>query len=170
METQNNININVFGYGNKQPFPIYISKKYNNDIMNSLLIPEETKQHVYIKDFNKFTYNQTKHKERKNFCMYCLQALTTNDVLIKHQETCLIITEKQAIKMPEKDNILKFNNFYKQLNVPFVIYADFEAITQKIQTLLQIMINHILKPIKSMLMVVMDIKWYVVMMINIANL
>ena len=42
--------------------------------------------------------------------------------------------EKQAIKMPTKgDNILKFNNFHKQLPVPFVIYADFEAITEKIQ-------------------------------------
>jgi len=35
--------------------------------------------------------------------------------------------------MPDKDNnILKFNNFHKQLPVPFVIYADFEAITEKI--------------------------------------
>ena len=39
----------------------------------------------------------------------------------------------QAIKMPNKDNnILKFNNFHKQQPVPFVIYADFEAITEKI--------------------------------------
>ena len=36
--------------------------------------------------------------------------------------------------MPDKDNnILKFNNFHKQQPVPFVIYADFEAITEKIQ-------------------------------------
>ena len=35
--------------------------------------------------------------------------------------------------MPTKDNsILKFNNFHKQLPVPFVIYSDFEAITEKI--------------------------------------
>ena len=35
--------------------------------------------------------------------------------------------------MPTKDdNILKFNNFHKQLPVPFVIYADFEAITEKL--------------------------------------
>ena len=36
--------------------------------------------------------------------------------------------------MPKKgENILKFNNFHKQLPVPFVIYADFEAITKKVQ-------------------------------------
>ena len=36
--------------------------------------------------------------------------------------------------MPKNgENILKFNNFHKQLPVPFVIYADFEAITKKVQ-------------------------------------
>ena len=36
--------------------------------------------------------------------------------------------------MPEKgDNILKYNNFHEQLPVPFVIYADFEATTKKVQ-------------------------------------
>ena len=36
--------------------------------------------------------------------------------------------------MPKKgENILKFNNFHKQLPVPFVIYADFEAIMKKVQ-------------------------------------
>ena len=36
--------------------------------------------------------------------------------------------------MPKKgENILKFNNFHKQLPVPFVFYVDFEAITKKIQ-------------------------------------
>ena len=33
----------------------------------------------------------------------------------------------------ESENILKFNNFHKQQGVPFVIYADFEAITKKVQ-------------------------------------
>ena len=36
--------------------------------------------------------------------------------------------------MPKQgENILKFNNFHKQLPVPFVIYADFEVITKKVQ-------------------------------------
>ena len=36
--------------------------------------------------------------------------------------------------MPKKGSSVKFNNFHKQLPVPFVIYADFEAITQKIDS------------------------------------
>ena len=45
-----------------------------------------------------------------------------------------MINGVQAINMPKQgENILKFNNFHKQLPVPFVIYADFEAITKKVQ-------------------------------------
>ncbi|KAL9971514.1 hypothetical protein ACROYT_G017685 [Oculina patagonica] len=136
IEKQNKININAFGYENKQPYPIFVSKeKYNKD-MNLLLITEnENKHYVLIKDFNKFMYNQTKHKERKHFCMHCLQCFSSERVLNDHKENCIQVNGVQAIKMPNKDNnTLKFNNFHKQQQVPFVIYADFEAITEKISS------------------------------------
>ena len=34
--------------------------------------------------------------------------------------------------MPEKGSTIKFQNYHKQLQAPFVIYADFEAITEKV--------------------------------------
>ena len=135
IEKQNSINISVFGYEDKQPYPIYVSKEKYEDHMELLLITEnENKHYVLIKDFNKFMYNQTKHKERKHFCMYCLQCFSSERVLNNHKENCIQVNGQQAIKMPDKDNnILKFNNFHKQQPVPFVIYADFGAITEKIQ-------------------------------------
>ena len=135
IEKKNNIRINVFGYEEKQPYPIYISNEKYKDHMELLLITkDENKHYVLIKDFNKFMYQQTKHKERKHFCMHCLQCFSSERVLNNHKENCIIINGKQAIKMPKKgDNILKYNNFHKQQAVPFVIYADFEAITEKIQ-------------------------------------
>ena len=37
------------------------------------------------------------------------------------------------IEMPkEGENILSFQNFKKQMKMPFIIYADFEAIIRKI--------------------------------------
>ena len=134
IEKQNEININVFGYENKQKYPIYVSKEKYEDCMNLLLITEnENKHYVLIKDFNKFMYDITKHEKRKHFCMYCLQHFTSERVLNNHKENCIQLNGAQAIKMPDKNNnILKFNNFHKQLPVPFVIYADFEAITEKI--------------------------------------
>jgi len=180
IERQNNININVFGYEEKQLYPIYVSKEKFEDKMNLLLITgegeelvigkpsnedlsaglvlqtfskrndsfededeEEDNSHlkktfihhyVLIKDFNKLMYNQTKHKERKHFCMYCLQCFSSERILIKHKDNCIQVNGEQAVKMPDKDNnILKFNNFQKQQAVPFVIYADVEAITEKVQ-------------------------------------
>ena len=134
IEKQNEININVFGYEDKQKYPISVSKEKNDDQMNLLLITKGEKKHyVLIKDFNKFMYNQTKHKEMKHFCMHCLQCFSSERVLNNHKNNCIQVNGVQAVKMPDKDNnILKFNNFHKQQQVPFVIYADFEAITEKI--------------------------------------
>ena len=35
--------------------------------------------------------------------------------------------------MPEKGDKVYFKNHHKQLPVPFVVYADFEALTEKVQ-------------------------------------
>ena len=134
IEKQNEININVFGYENRQPYPIFVSKEKYEDYINLLLTTEEKNKHyVLIKDFNNFMYNKTKHKERKHFCMHCLQCFSSERVLSDHKDNCITVNGTQAVKMPDKDNnILKYNNFHKQQPVPFVIYADFEAITEKI--------------------------------------
>ena len=133
IEKQNNICINLFGYEEKQKFPIYISKEKYQDHMELLLITEgENKHYVLIKDFNKFMFRQTKHEHKKHFCMYCLQCFSREDVLTKHINNCISINGKQAINMPENGDKVYFKNHHKQLPVPFVIYADFEAITEKI--------------------------------------
>ena len=135
VEKQNSVRINMFGYEDGQPFPIHIFKETFEDQMNLLLITKDEKKHyVLIKDFNAFMYNQSKHKERKHFCMYCMQCFSSERILANHVNNCLTINGAQAINMPKQgENILKFNNFHKQLPVPFVIYADFEAITKKVQ-------------------------------------
>ena len=135
VEKQNSIRINAIGYENGQPFPIHISRETFEDQLNLLLITKDEKKHyVLIKDFNAFMYNQSKHKERKHFCMYCLQCFSSERILANHVNNCLTINGAQAINMPKQgENILKFNNFHKQLPVFFVIYADFEAITKKVQ-------------------------------------
>ena len=134
IEKQNNISINLFGYEEKQNFPIYISKEKHQVHMELLLIIEgENKHYVLIKDFNKFMFNQTKHERRKHFCMYCLQCFSREDVLTEHKNNCISINGQQAINMPEKGEKVYFKNHHKQLPVPFVIYADFEALTEKIQ-------------------------------------
>ena len=114
IEIMNNININVFGYEKQEPYPVYTSKEKFNDMLNLLLITKEKEQHyVLIKDFNKFMYNQTKHKERKHFCMYCLQCFPYEKTLIIHKANCITINGAQAIKMPKADDKVYFKNYHK---------------------------------------------------------
>ena len=133
IEKKNGIRVNVFGYENKQPFPIHISKEDFKMELNLLLLDSDWKKHyVLIKDFNSFMFKQTKHKSKKNFCMNCLQCFSSKEVLDAHRKDCIVISGKQAIKMPNEDeNGVEFINHRKQIPVPFVIYADFEAITKK---------------------------------------
>ena len=64
--------------------------------------------------------------------MNCLQCFSSKEVLDAHRKDCIVINRKQAIKMPNEDqNGVEFINHRKQIPVPFVIYADFEAITKK---------------------------------------
>ena len=133
IEKKNGIRVNVFGYENKQPYPIHISKEDFEMELNLLLLDSDGKKHyVPIKDFNSFMFKQTKHKSKKNFCMNCLQCFSSKEVLDAHRRNCIVINGKQAIKMPNEDeNGVEFINHRKQIAVPFVIYADFEAVTEK---------------------------------------
>ena len=71
--------------------------------MNLLLITKDKKRHyVLIRDFNTFMYNQSKHKNKKHFCMYCLQCFSSERILVNHVNNCLTISGKQAINMPER--------------------------------------------------------------------
>ena len=134
IERQNVIDINVFGYEDKQPFPIYLLKESNNDVLNLLLITRGNRRHyLYIQNFNRFMFGQTNNSNGKHFCMQCLQCFSSERVLENYKEVCVVVNGKQAIKMPPADSVLEYKNFHKQLDVPFVIYADFEAITEKVE-------------------------------------
>ena len=94
--------------------------------MNLLLLIEDNRSHcVYIKDFNRFMFHKAKNKNKKWFCKRCLQCFSTEKVPIGHQENCLSINGMQSVKVEE--GIIEFENYFKQMSVPFKIYADFEC-------------------------------------------
>ena len=94
--------------------------------MDLLLVIDKNKSHyVYIKDFDRFMFHKTKNKNKKWFCRSCLQCFSSESVLIKHKENCLSINGKQSVKLEE--GIIEFKNYFKQIPVPFEIYADFEC-------------------------------------------
>ena len=126
IELKNNICINVFDYENGLVFPIYVSDKKFEDSMDWLLLIDDNKSHyVYIKDFDRFTFHKAKNKNKEWFCRSCLQCFSSGSVLIKHKENSLSINGKQSVKL--KKGIIKSENYFKQILVPFKINADFKC-------------------------------------------
>ena len=67
--------------------------------------------------------------------MRCLTSFTRAHTLVEHEKYCNGVNGRPTkIDMPEEgENILAFQNYKKQMKVPYVIYADFEALVKKIQ-------------------------------------
>ena len=126
IEVKNNICINVFGYENGLVFPIYVSDQKFEDSMDLLVLNDDDKSHyVYIKDFDRFMFHKTKNKNKKYFCKSCLQSFSSNSLLTEHKEVCLSINGAQSVRLEE--GAITFKNYFRQIPVPFKIYADFEC-------------------------------------------
>ena len=133
IEKNNNICINVFCYKNTLTFSIYVSDQKFENSMDLLLVIDKNKSHyVYIKDFDRFMFHKTKNKNKKYFCKSCLQCFSSKNVLTKHKEVCLSINGAQSVRL-EKGTI-EFKNYFKQIPVPFKIYADFECNLKSVES------------------------------------
>ena len=54
-----------------------------------------------------------------------MQCFGSENVLIKHKEDCLSINGMLSVKVEE--GTIEFENYFKQMPVPFKVYADFEC-------------------------------------------
>ena len=121
----NSICINVFCYENKLVFPICISNpKFENSVDLLLVTDGDISHYVYIKDFDRWMFYKIKNKNEKYFCQSSLQCFGSKNVSVKHKEVCLSINGAQSVRL-EKGTI-EFKNYFKQISVPFKIYAYFE--------------------------------------------
>jgi len=66
--------------------------------------------------------------------MRCLHCFSSQFLLEKHIPECFLINGTQKIELPKKGSKIYFKNYYRKMPVPFVIYADFEALTEKIDS------------------------------------
>ena len=101
--------------------------------MDLLLVTDGDKSHyVYFKDFERFMFHKTKNKNKKYFCKSCLQCFSSKNVLTEHKEDCLSINGKQSVKVEE--GTIEFENYFKQIPVPFKIYAGFECNLKSVES------------------------------------
>lgn len=137
-EKQNNLSINVFGYEKGHVFPLFLTKIRNGfREINLLYLSNETNSHYcLIKNLSRFLGHTHKNSHTKLFyCHRCLHGFIRQDLLDSHRPYCDRF-DFQKVEYPRegKNNILQFNDYQKAMKVPFVIYADFEALARKIDT------------------------------------
>ena len=78
-------------------------------------------------------------------------------MLIKHKEDCLSINGKQSVKLEKI--IIEFENYSKQIPVPFKIYADSECNLRGVESYE----GSYIKNIKIMFLVVLLTKLFALM-------
>ena len=133
IETKNNIFINVYFYENKPFFPFDVSDQEFENSMDLLLVIDENKSHyTYIKYFNRFMFHKTKNKNKKYFCISCLQYFSSKSVLTEHKNVCLSIIGAQFVRL--EIGTTEFKNYFKQIAVPFKVYADFECNLKSVES------------------------------------
>ena len=131
-ERQNQISVNVFGYENKQFFPIHISK-YTDcvKVVDLLLISNGEKQHYCtISNINRLFSSLTKHKEPCFYCRYCLHRFYSERTLNEHRTTCVEFGPQNTRMPTEENKWLQFNKQHFQMKMPFYIVGDFECLAK----------------------------------------
>lgn len=131
---QRNINVIFNEHPKTEITPFYKSSNTYEETINLMLCHDEGygKNHfVWVRDMSRLLSSSiSKHTRKMHFCMRCLSHFSKESELQKHEELCKN-NEVSKIEMP-KDN-LKFTNVFKQLKLPFVVYADFETLPMKIE-------------------------------------
>ena len=127
IEIANELSVNVFAV-EKEVYPIRISKTDGYPV-DLLLLEDDGRYHYcLITNFNGFMRRQTK-KRTLYYCRKCLTGCAGIDRLRNHQIVC----SEQPCRIRMKQNAkMTWKNVSARMRVPFVIYADIEAITPKV--------------------------------------
>ena len=137
-ELNHNVSVNVFEVDDEQEQIVIGRKLKNKDAkchVDLLRIDEDDISHyVYVKDCSRLLNSQkSKFRNKSYFCKYCHTGFGTQELLNKHYEKGCMEVEGQQIEMPTPDEKLKFKHHFKKLRCPFVIYADFECLTEELK-------------------------------------
>ena len=146
LERQNpNLTINVFGWEKERVIVHRLSEKGGEIPRINLMITKQGENTYYswVKRLTALLYDQNKHNESKHFCERCLHGYKTRDLLERHKPECkgLLKSLTRTETPKEGENKMAFKNYYKQMKAPYAVYADFECLVRKIDTLVSQTIN-----------------------------
>ena len=98
-----------------------------------LIEKDGVKHYCLVKNPSRLLSKQiSAHKKGTHPCFRCLNSFWSHKSLERHWEYCRN-QETVTINMPEKGTMLKFKNNERSEKVPFIIYADMEALIKPIQ-------------------------------------
>ena len=137
LERQNeNLALNVFGWDNDKVLVHRISEKDGSiPRINLMLTTQGDNTHYsYVKRLTALLYDQTRHNDSKHFCERCLHGYSRKELLERHKPECkgLLESPTRTEMLQEGENTMEFKNHHKQMKVPYVVYADFECVLEKI--------------------------------------
>lgn len=128
-ELDNDISVNVYGYEKGTIFPCYVTSFRNKTNHVNLLL---YKNHYYsIRNLSALISGYYRSRRNKvHVCNFCLCIFKTKKRLETHNFYCS--RDIQRYSFPKSKSFLKFEHHNKKVPVPFVIYADFEAMNQPV--------------------------------------
>ena len=137
-EKRNKISVNVLFIDQENGRDVigtgHLCKKLYNKHVNLLMITSEngSNHFCWIKDLSKLMRRfSPATKKKRFFCDRCLNFFYQKEKMVNHKIACKKVFNC-AITLPREGNdSLKFTSHKKEIRVPFVIYADAEAILSK---------------------------------------
>ena len=125
--------VNVFGYERS----VQILRLDKTDPQNAIdllfITNEENPHYCWIKNFSRLVSSQVSKQSRIIFLQKMFEQIYSARKLEEHIEICKEISACK-IEVPKPGETITFKNFNKSMRVPFVICADFEAITERIDS------------------------------------
>ncbi|KFM71739.1 hypothetical protein X975_17934, partial [Stegodyphus mimosarum] len=136
-ERQNAVSINVYSF-NKDliVYPLVITNNPKEKHIDLLFFKSGDRAHYcLIRNLSRLVSGQlSKNKGRKFICRRCLLFFRNENALARHEELCSLKKPCKVVMPSKNEKWLTFKNIKHSLHIPFVIYADFECIVQKVDT------------------------------------
>ena len=100
-----------------------------------LMISDGQKWHyLVVKNLSGLLRRITSNNKEDFYCLNCFHSYSTKNKLEAHKKMCEN-HDYCHVEIPTKNNnIIKYNHGEKSMKLPFVIYADFECLLEKMST------------------------------------
>ena len=123
---------------NAKKIKIAYKSKHNlirdNQIILLMISNGENWHYLAVKSLSRLLRAISSNHNSDNYCLNCFRSYRTENKLNVHKKIC--VNHKYCnIEMPSpNNNIIKYNQGEKSLELPFIIYADLECLLKKIDT------------------------------------